>query len=224
MSGTQSSSSGRSSSGTSGREKSKAKQKPEIKPEPSRWRFLVRFLIFFAAAFLLWKVSAPILNKSHAFTSEIIVKILDSHNITRTIKTSGSDLIVVFYPSPDGQPLVIDSIRITYNTVFLVALIMAVPDIRPRLRLKIMLLGILILFPIQIFRITVIIFYFYSMRIQLHGDSLYPSIIMYGLHYSYEAMRRLSGMLFPAVIWAGLFYYYKWHRIFKKKYSNADID
>lgn len=158
----------------------------------------------------------PVLNIIVVFCGEKIIMIVDSYDLTRAITTSGSDIIVNFHPSPKGGALVIDGAMITHGIVFLAALIMAVPDLHHRLRLKILILGIIILFPFQVLTLIVYVFHFYSMNIRLGGKPVYSDFFFYGLFYSREVMVRLSGILFPVVIWAGLFFYYKWHYQFKR--------
>ena len=153
MSGTRSSSSGRSSSGISGRAKSKRRIKS------TRLLFILRFIVFFAAAFVLWKVTTPAQNKLLTFFSEGVVRIFDHHEFTRSMRASGNDILVSFQPSQDNQPLVINSVKITYNISFLIALLMAVPGIAWKQRCKILVIGIVILFFIQIVRVNIIVFY-----------------------------------------------------------------
>ncbi|MEW5925569.1 MAG: hypothetical protein AB1746_16425 [Candidatus Zixiibacteriota bacterium] len=149
-----------------------------------------------------------------------MVRIFDNYNFTRSINSSGTDMLVSFQPTADGKPLVIDSVRITYNLAFLVALILAVPNVRLKPRIKILVLGIIILLMVQVIRVNIIVFYFYSLHMQNFGQPVYVEFVRYGLFYSYEVMRRLSGMLFPVIIWAGLYYYYCWYPQLRKKVSS----
>jgi len=176
----------------------------------------LRLIVFFIAAFILWKITAPVQNKALTFFSEGMVRLFDHHDFTRSMRTSGTDILVSFQPSQDNRPLVINSAKITYNISFLFALLMAVPKVPVRQRAKILVIGIIILFFIQIVRVNIIIFYFYCRRMQLYGQPVYAELVRYGLFYTYEVMRRLSGMLFPVIIWAGLYFYYRWHPQLRK--------
>ncbi|MCD6163433.1 MAG: hypothetical protein J7K40_13615 [candidate division Zixibacteria bacterium] len=214
MSGSRSSSSGRSSSGTSGREKSRRKIS-------DRWLFFLRFPLFFILAYLIWSYSAPIANKIFTFTGEKVVMLFDANNFTKSMTAKGKYIVVNYAPSPDGKPRVTKYNIYTFNTVFLIALIMAVPGIKYKLRIKILLIGLILLFPIQILRLAIYVFNYYGQNMRIaSGERLYPAIVWKTLVYGKRILARLDGQLVPILIWGGLFYYYKWHNIFKKRITS----
>jgi hypothetical protein len=169
----------------------------------------VRLIAVFPLVFLFWYAAAPVMNATVAFIAEPVVNILDWHDLTQDIKTEGSRFVLYFSPS-DGKPVIGEYRRISYNFVFLVALILAVPDIRPRLRLKILVMGLLILYPLQVFRIVVFILNHYGQHMISGEQTLYPFLYRKSLFYIYRIQLVLDGYLTPIVIWAGLYLYYKW--------------
>ena len=178
----------------------------------------MRFVIFFLVAFGLWFLTAPVVNAVLTFCGEKVVLLFDSNHITKAIDSAGKNIIVHYAPSPDGKPYVINYRNITFNTVFLLALIMAVPGVNHRLRLKIMIIGMIFLFPVQVFRLVITVFNYYGQHITRSGESLYPVVYRKGLWYTERTLARLDGQLIPVVIWAGLFFYYQWYyKYFKKR-------
>ncbi|UCC79707.1 MAG: hypothetical protein JSW64_15830 [Candidatus Zixiibacteriota bacterium] len=210
MSGSRSSSSGRSSSGTSGRKKSK-KKLPDI------WAFIIGFVIFFTVAFLIWDTSKPIGAKIFAFCGEQVVKLLEKKDTTRNVITQGGDIFIIYHPSSDGKSLSTKFKYYTFNGVFLFALIMAVPGINYKLRLKILIIGFILIFPFQLLLFVVFVLNSYAKRMMIRDGFLYPDLIRHTLSYGQKILIRVEGQLIPIIIWGGLFYYYKWHGILTKR-------
>lgn len=148
-----------------------------------------------------------------------VIHILDWHDVTGKIHTDG-DKIHFYYSPSDGKPIVADYRRISYNFVFLVALILAVPDIRPRLRLKILIIALAILFPLQVLRVAIFILNHYGQHLRVGEETLYPLIYRKFLFYSYRLQLLLDGYLTPIIIWVGLLFYYRWHREYLKRIKN----
>lgn len=143
--------------------------------------------------------------------------LFDRLDFTKAIKAVGKYIVVAYEPAKEGKNLVLDYKGFTFNTVFLVALIMAVPNINYKLRLKILILGLVILYPIQVFRLVIYIFNYYCLNIhKKSGATIYPLFIHNAIGYTNRVLIRIDGQIIPIVIWAGLFYYYKWHNMFMK--------
>ena len=212
LSGSQSSSSGQSSSGIFGRVKSRAKKLSD------RSLFFLRFPLFFLLAYLLWVYTTPVANKVYTFCGEKVIMLLDRDNFTKSITAEGKYIIISYDPSPDGEPRVTGYDVYTFNTAFLVALIMAVPWINYKLRIKILLLGLILLYPIQILRLAVYVFDFYGQHMKWgSGEPYYSTFFRKTFFFSKRVLARLDGQLIPIIIWAGLYYYYKWHHMFMKR-------
>lgn len=143
--------------------------------------------------------------------------LFDRLDFTKAIKAVGKYIVVAYEPAKEGKNLVLDYKGFTFNTVFLVALIMAVPNVNYKLRLKILLLGLVILYPIQVFRLVIYIFNHYCQNMRRKsGATIYPLFIHNAIGYADKVLIRIDGQIIPIVIWAGLFYYYKWHNMFMK--------
>jgi hypothetical protein len=178
----------------------------------------LRFVVFFLVAFGLWFLTAPVVNHVLVFCAEKIVFLFDNYDITKAIDSVGKKIYVLYAPSPDGEPYGLNYRHLTFNTVFLLALIMSVPNVDSKLRLKILIIGMICLFPVQVFRLVVTVFNYYGQHIKRDGESIYPAVYRKGLWYSERILARLDGQLIPVAIWAGLFFYYKWYyRYFKKR-------
>jgi hypothetical protein len=178
----------------------------------------LRFVVFFLVAFGLWFLTAPVVNHVLVFCAEKIVFLFDNYDITKAIDSAGKKIYVLYAPSPDGEPYVLNYRHLTFNTVFLLALIMAVPNVDTKLRFKILIIGLTCLFPVQVFRLVVTVFNYYGQHIKRDGESVYPVVYRKGLWFTERGLARLDGQLIPVVIWAGLFFYYKWYyKYFKKK-------
>ena len=217
MSGSRLSSSGQSSSGISGREKSK-KKLPDI------WAFLISFVIFFAAAFLIWDTTKPAGAKIFAFCGEKIIKLLEKKDTTKRVITQDGDIFVFYHPSSDNEPLSTKFKHYTFNGVFLLALIMAVPGINYKLRLKILIIGFVLIFPFQLLLFIVFVLNRYASMMMMRDGFLYPDFIRQSLSYGQKILIRVEGQLVPIIIWGGLFYYYKWHSILTKRIESRSSD
>jgi hypothetical protein len=181
---------------------------------------LGRLAVVFPLIFLFWILAAPVMNTIVTAVATPIIYILDWHDVTENIRTEGDRIYFKYSPS-DGKPVVADYRRLSYNFVFLVALILAVPDVRPRMRMKILLIGLAILFPIQVSRVVIFVINHYSQHIRAGEQTLYPLIYRKFLFYSYRLQLLLDGYLTPIVIWGGLMFYYKWSQNYLKMHKHT---
>jgi hypothetical protein len=140
-----------------------------------------------------------------------LVYIADWHDITQDIRVAGENTQVYFAASPDGEPLVIGYRRFSYGIVLLLALILAVTDVKVRLRLRILLVGLSLIYILQVIRVAAIVLDHYGQHVGNQGVPIYPLLYRQALHYFNKMMIRLEGHLLPVAVWAGLFLYYKWY-------------
>ncbi len=185
--------------------------------KPNKWFFLLRFLIAFAIIYLLWNFSAPLANRVFTFFGGNILMLFDGANYTRAVEPDGEFIVVVFGAGKNVETLNLEYKGFTFNTVLLLALILAVPDVNYKLRLKILILGMVVLYPIQIIRLVIFIFNYYCQNMgRRGGGTLYPQFTHNAIGYVDKTLIRIDGQIIPVFIWAGLFYYYKWHNVFTK--------
>jgi len=152
-----------------------------------------------------------------AFGAEKVIFAFDGHDLTKAIRSSGHTMFLIYAPSPDGKPWPMNYRNVSFGVVFLIALVMAVPDVRPKLRLKILLLGLLLTYGTQVFRVTIEVFNYYGQNMLMDGESLYPVPLRKTVYQIQRALSRLDGQAIPVVIWSGLYFYFLWyHRYFKK--------
>lgn len=181
------------------------------------WLFPLRFVIFFALAYIIWDFTAPVGTVILGNVAGKIVMALDRADYTKAVETSGKYIVIDYQPSKDGKPLTLEYKGFTFNTVLLIALIMAVPNISYKLRLKILLLGLVILFPIQVFRLVIYIFNYYCQNMRRKsGAYIYPAYMFHSIGYLDRILIRIDGQIIPVIIWGALFYYYKWHNVYTR--------
>ena len=187
--------------------------KPKI---ANSWRFLLRFIVFFALAYIIWDFTAPLGAKILGGVAGVLVKAVDNHDFIIDVKGAGKNIVVVQQKAKDIQPLSLEYKGFTFNTVLLVALIMAVPDLKYKLRAKILFLGIIILFPVQVFRLFVFIINYYK-NIKMTGtDYIFTGFMRNTFGYIDKVLIRIDGQILPVVVWAALLYYYKWYNTLAK--------
>lgn len=195
----------------------KARRLNKLQIRNAPLRFVIVFVATFIIVYLLWSLTAPLANKVFTFIGGNVVMLFDRADYTRAIESAGKHIVVAYEPTEDGKPLTLEYKGFTFNTVFLVALIMAVPNVNYKLRLKILILGLVILYPIQIFKLVVYIFNYYCQNIRRRsGAFIYPSYMHHAIGYADRIMWRIDGQIIPVFVWAGLFYYFKWHNILMK--------
>ena len=196
--------------------------KPRI---ANSWQFLIRFILFFALAYVIWDLTAPLGARILGGIAGYLVKTVDKYNFIMDVKAAGKNIVIITQTAKDIEPLTLEYKGFTFNTVLLAALIMAVPGVKYRLRAKILILGIIILFPIQVFRLSVFIINYYK-NIRMTGtDYIFPAFMRGTFGYITDILIRIDGQILPVIVWAALFYYYKWYSTLaklKKKKASAE--
>jgi hypothetical protein len=174
--------------------------------------------------FLIWDTSKPLGAKIFAFCGEQIVKFLEKKDTTKKVMTQDGDIFVFYHPSPDNEPLSTQFKYYTFNGVFLFALIMAVPQVNFKLRLKILIIGFVLILPFQLLLFTVFVLNRYASMMMIRDGFLYPSLLRESLSYGQKILIRVEGQLVPIIIWGGLFYYYKWHNILTTRIKSRSAE
>ncbi|MEE9553002.1 MAG: hypothetical protein V3W18_01795 [candidate division Zixibacteria bacterium] len=181
------------------------------------WLFPLRFIIYLALAYVIWVFTAPVGTRILADIGGGIVLLLDRADYTNDIKPYDEYIIIDHKHDGDDKPLTVEYRGFTFNLPFLVALIMMVPKVNYKLRFKILIIGMVIIFPIQVFKFVVYIFNYYCQNIRRRsGAFIYPAYLHHTIGYVDKVMWRIDGQIIPVLIWGGLYYYYKWHNVFTK--------
>jgi hypothetical protein len=160
-------------------------------------------VIIFAAAFFIWDATKPAGAKIFAFCGEKIVRILEKKNTTQNVLTQDGNIFVFYHPSADNKPLSTKFRYYTFNGVFLIALIMAVPGVNYKQRLKILIIGFVLIFPFQLLLFVVYVLNNYAQRMMIRDGFLYPDFIRHSLSYGQKILIRVEGQLIPVFIWGG---------------------
>jgi len=174
--------------------------------------------------FLTWDTTKQVGTKIFAFCGEKIVKLLEKGNTTKRVVTQDGEIFVFYHPSPDNEPIATNFKYYTFNGVFLFALIMAVPGVNYKLRLKILIIGFVLIFPFQLLLFVIFVLNSYAKRMMIRDGFLYPDLIRHFLSYGQKILIRVEGQLVPIIIWAGLFYYYKWHNILTERLKSRSSE
>jgi len=172
-----------------------------------------RLALAFPLSFAVWMMLAPLMTSIIVGIAEPIVYVLDWHDLTIDIVAQDC-YFHVFTQAGGATPIVGDFRRISFNVIFLAALVLSVPDVRLKLRLKILVIGLGILFPLHVERVVVFILNNYGQHIQQHGQSIYPVVYRKFLFYLNRVQLPIDSMLTPVAIWFGLHFYYIWNRNF----------
>ena len=191
----------------------------------NNWLFPLRFIFFFALAYMIWHFTAPVGTRILSDIAGGIIMTADRADYTKSVTATGNYIVVDYQPTKDGKPLTLEYKGFTFNTVLLVALIMAVPNVRYKLRLKILLIGLVILFPVQIFKFVIYVFNHYCLNMRRKsGAFIYPAYLHHTIGYVDKVMWRIDGQIIPVLIWGGLYYYYKWHTLLAKISKSKTAD
>ena len=143
--------------------------------------------------------------------SEPLVRLFDTHGLTRSVTATAATVYLYYSPTPTGKPFALDYHFVSYNLPFLIALIMAVPDTRMKIRLKILALGFVTLFAIDVLMLVVGMLNYYA-TLDINGQPFYSAAWTKMLYYAERLAARLNGEVPPLLIWGGLFFFYIWNR------------
>jgi hypothetical protein len=182
--------------------------------------FLIRLVLFFAFFYLLWYHLSPFYNQVLALVSEEILQISESSElkITKDVIAVGKQLQV--YLIPEGSPVVeLEGNLVHFDMVLLFALIWAVPQVSIKKRMKIFLLGFLIIFGLHWFKIFVFFKQYYSDHIQLDGVSYWSPFQRKVYLYLSTFIFGIMNQIFPVIIWSLLYVPYWWN---DRRRSSAD--
>jgi hypothetical protein len=138
------------------------------------------------------------------------VRLFDHHNLTQSVTAAAASVYLYYSPTPTGKPFALDYRFVSYNIPFLLALILAVPDTRTKIRLKILALGLVMLFTIDVLMLVVGMLNYYA-TLDVNGQPFFSTAWTKILYYAERLAARLNGEVPPLLIWAGLFFYYKWY-------------
>lgn len=161
---------------------------------------------------MIWKWTAPPVNRLLTTCAAPVARALDGFDLTKSITSAGTQIRIDYKAAP--QPLLIYYRQISYGTVFLLALIMAVPDVRHRLRLKILAIGTGLILATQVMRIVTYTLNHYGQHLQIDGHEIYSDIPRLALVYIENTLGGGGNQIIPVIIWFALFFYYVWYEKF----------
>ncbi len=174
----------------------------------SKWLlFLARFLIFFAFFYFLWYFSTPVYNQFLAALSKKLLPFTESSRLTVTVIPEGRTIGIyhVLSYEPGGSSLGLDAMKVHFDLVLLLTLIFAVPKIKVKTRLKILLWGILLSVLVHMLKIVVIVKDGYASAFVFKGTPYYSSFERGIYAFGRGFFTRLGNQLVPLLIWSVLY-------------------
>jgi hypothetical protein len=185
--------------------------------------FLLRLVCFFLFFYALWYFLSPLYNRVLAPPSELLVKLseIKGEHITKAIQGKGQYISVRYVVPERSQDLAVQprssalqfrSKELHFWMVFLFALIWAVPAISWRKRLKIFLLGFVIIFGLHVFEIFVLVKREYSLNITVGGVPYWSPAQQKIYYYLGDFIVLILNQVSPVVIWSLLYWKYWWTR------------
>ena len=210
MSGNRSSSSSRSWSGIFGQGILSRRIKS------TKALFLIRLVFFFAFFYLLWYFLSPFYNHILAGVSEQELKLSEvgKRKITQSVIAEKKEIWV--YHIPEGSPVVgLKANILHFDMVLLFALIWAVPHVPFKRRMKIFLLGFLIVFVIHLLKVFVFVKKEYSLNIKVDGVPYWSIFQQRAYEYLDRFILFIVNQIFPVLIWSLLYWHDWWDKRFR---------
>jgi hypothetical protein len=162
----------------------------------------------------LWYFLSPLYNQILAPLSTQILKLseIGGVHITNSMQVEGKYIFVHHIASEKNPER---SVRIRTNVVhfdmvLLFALIWAVPQVTLKRRMKIFLLGILILFVLHLFKIFIFVKSDYALHIKVDGVSYWSPLQQKVYRYLNDFILLVVNQIFPVLIWGLLYWRYWW--------------
>ena len=181
--------------------------------------FLVRLIFFFSLFYLLWYFLSPLYNHILATPSVLTLKAseIGSKHLTTSTQVQGKYIFVHHVASKENPEL---SIRVHANVVhfdmvLLFALIWAVPGIKWKKRMKILLLGFAIVFVLHLIKILIFVKYEYAIHMKVGGIHLWSPAEQKGYRYVKDFILLIVNQIFPILIWSLLYVKYWWGKKLK---------
>jgi len=163
--------------------------------------FAGKFLFFFILACLVWWILTPSLNLLLAEGTNAVFDLVERHRVASVEIRDGS--IQAFSLDSDEPILSMVGYRQHYNLVLLVALILSAPGVPSYQRMKILILGVVILLGLDIATLIVGIEHSYA------GRGIVPLTATEWVVYDQVFMLFGTGItLFPVLIWGLLTFKY----------------
>jgi hypothetical protein len=143
--------------------------------------------------------------------SEEIIQFSETGKLKITESVKGVEKWIWVYHIPKGSaPIKYRGGLVHFDMVLLFALIWAVPNINFKRRLKIFLLGILIIFGVHLIKIFVYVKHEYAQHIKL-DEVLYFSPFQRAVYRNLkDFFLRVGNQLVPILVWSLLYVKYWW--------------
>lgn len=176
--------------------------------------FLIRLIFFFVLFYVLWYFLSPAYNHVLAPPSTVILKLseMGGEHITNSMEAKGRNILVHHAASARNPDLAVrvKSRVLHFDMVLLFALIWAVPHIHWKKRMRIFLLGFVILFGLHLLKILIFVKREYSQNIKVDGVPYWSPFQAKAYYYLGDFVILVGNQIFPILIWSLLYVKYWW--------------
>ena len=178
--------------------------------------FLIRLIFFFALFYLLWYCLSPFYNTILAGVSEQVIRLSETGGLKITRSITAVEKHIWIYHIPAGSPVTkYRGNLVHFDMVLLFALIWAVPNLDVRKRLKIFLLGGLIVFGVHVVKLLVYAKHTYASHIIVDGTDYFTPFQKAVYRSLKEFFIKVGNQAVPVLIWSLLFVNHWWGKRLK---------
>lgn len=185
-------------------------------PGSTRFIFLARLLVFFLIFYFAWHMLTPLYNRALAPAALLLVKAseIGGLHLTRSLQPEGEYIFVQHLASVENpeSAVRIKTRVIHFDLVLLSALIWTVPKVSRKKRVKILLAGLAILFPLHLVKILLFVKHEYSLHIQIDGVQYWSPFLRSTYKYLADFIVLIANQVVPVVIWSLLYVNLWWRK------------
>ena len=173
--------------------------------------FLIRVVLFFAFFYLLWYYLSPFYNGILTGVSGQVVRLSETGGLKVTRSIVGVEKEIWIYHIAAGSPVTkYRGDLVHFDMVLLFALIWAVPNVNVKKRLKIFLLGGLIIYGVHVVKLFVYVKHTYASYLIVHG-TYYFTPLQKAVYGSLKAFFiKVGNQAIPVLIWSLLYVNHWW--------------
>lgn len=187
--------------------------------------FLIRLVFFFAFFYLLWYFLSPFYNRILAGSSEAVIQFSETGElkITKSVKAEEKSIWVYHIPE-DSRPIKYRGNMVHFDMILLFSLIWAVPNINFKKRLRLFLLGIIIIFGVHLLKMFVYVKHEYAQHIKFDGVHYFSPFQRAVYGNLKDFFLTIGNQLMPILIWSLLFVKHWWRQQAQRKVERKLAD
>jgi hypothetical protein len=173
-------------------------------------------IFFFPLFYAAWYLLTPAYNQILAPPACLVLRLSEITGITLTqsLEPKGEHIFVHHAASEKNPDLTVRvwARVVHFDLVLLFALIWAVPNVDRSRRIKLLLIGLALLFPLHLLKILILVKHEYSMRVQVGGVYYWSTSGRMVYQYLTGFIIVVANQVLPLLIWGALYAKYWWKR------------